>query len=459
MWKETLKSIGAVIGLLAAILAILDRLLSLRERWSRAKKATKDTVRQQHPSSPPRRGVVFPYLVQEVTTIVAAGLLLNYIGLAVVVRLKSVLYLDMAGTALAAFLLGPWWGAVTGLVSNSVINWLLYPEPNAELIVFPWSLVNMTGGIFWGVLARGAAFRNYLADERAPVSKHFRYLLIYGVLAAGVMAVVGTMVQAALPQQTVLALDTRVASAIDQLLTANQGSLGSILAPLFGHSVAGTLAWAIPHFLQNWIRYVPDKTLSAAFALATLRYGFPVFERELILYDDQQGDNDNWLSPLILALFYTPPFIVLLSQNIYRSATYWLVWCAPWLSILFGLGYQVLHGPTVALLAQQRERRLIVYRRFHRALSDTPTYAFFRRLNYATLGASAVFVLCLPLLEVQFYRIAFNFFCVVYGGLLAMHLVRVGVCQNISLTLDSGRVSPRGRTRRRVGKLKIPRRG
>jgi hypothetical protein len=49
-----------------------------------------------------------------------------------------------------------------------------------------------------------------------------------------------------------------------------------------------------------------------------------------------------------------------------------------------------------------------------------------------TLVASLMFSLCLPILLVDFYRVAFNFFCVVYGFLLVVHLLRVAIVQNLS---------------------------
>ena len=68
---------------------------------------------------------------------VAAGLLLNYVGLTLSRHLESILFLDMTGTALVSFLLGPWWGSIVALLSNSVVNWLLFPDPGADVAIFP----------------------------------------------------------------------------------------------------------------------------------------------------------------------------------------------------------------------------------------------------------------------------------------------------------------------------------
>ena len=62
-----------------------------------------------------------------------------------------------------------------------------------------------------------------------------------------------------------------------------------------------------------------------------------------------------------------------------------------------------------------------------------PSYEFCRRLTLVTLMASLIFALCLPILLVDFYRVAFNFFCVVYGFLLVVHLVHVAIVQNLSI--------------------------
>jgi len=48
-----------------------------------------------------------------------------------------------------------------------------------------------------------------------------------------------------------------------------------------------------------------------------------------------------------------------------------------------------------------------------------------------------LFTVFLPILLVDFSRAAFNFFCVVYGFLLAVHLVSVAISQNLSVARAS----------------------
>ncbi len=67
-----------------------------------------------------------------------------------------------------------------------------------------------------------------------------------------------------------------------------------------------------------------------------------------------------------------------------------------------------------------------------KTLEREPAHNFCRRLTFATLIASAAFVMYLPLVLRNFSDIALNFLSVVYGFLLAVHVVHVAIAQNIS---------------------------
>ena len=127
--KDMLMLGGTVIGFIATVLTLLEKLLEVKARFTSltSKKERKSPSPTGFFSSKPIRGVSY-LLLYETSVIVAAGLLLNYIGLTLSRHLESILFLDMTGTALVAFLLGPWWGAIVAFLSNSVVNWLLYPE-------------------------------------------------------------------------------------------------------------------------------------------------------------------------------------------------------------------------------------------------------------------------------------------------------------------------------------------
>ncbi len=224
MDKDTLLLAGTIAGFVAAVLSIMEKLLDLKQRFRPGEEMESASRRNEsivpRTVSPRRKqpawkliNVSSYLLLHELTVIVAAGVLLNYLGLMLSLRLQSILYLDMVGTALAALLLGPWWGALVALLSSSMVNWVLYPGP-ADVVIFPWVLVNMAGGFFWGFLARRAAFRKYIKSPRTSAASHAWYLVIFGVCGAGLMSVPGAFIQAALSEPAVFALNPEVAQTL-----------------------------------------------------------------------------------------------------------------------------------------------------------------------------------------------------------------------------------------------------
>jgi hypothetical protein len=282
---------GTVVGFIAALLSVLEKLLDFRNRLTSKKERKAPSVPERPVadsslsidffSSKPFRGISY-LLLYETSVIIAAGLILNYIGLTLSRHLQSILFLDMTGTALVAFLLGPWWGAIAALLSNSVVNWLLYPETGADVVIFPWSLVSMVGACYWGWMARQAGFQKYLRTGRSSALSHAWFLYIFGVGSALVMSLPGTFVQSALHEQTAFALNPDVAESMSQRVLQWEQAMRLYLESLFGITWGESLSWWIVNWFQNWIRYIPDKTMSAAIALVVLKYGYPLFERELI---------------------------------------------------------------------------------------------------------------------------------------------------------------------------------
>ncbi|HEX6825064.1 MAG TPA: hypothetical protein VF077_02015, partial [Nitrospiraceae bacterium] len=91
--KDMLMLGGTVIGFIAALLTLMEKLLDVKTRitslTSRKEKKSPSTTERQAPDPPPSidffskkpfRGVSY-LLLYETSVIVAAGLLLNYIGL------------------------------------------------------------------------------------------------------------------------------------------------------------------------------------------------------------------------------------------------------------------------------------------------------------------------------------------------------------------------------------------
>src|SRR5262245_45472974 len=290
-------------------------------------------------STKPFRGTSY-LLMYETGVIVAAGLLLNYVGLTLSRHLESILFLDMTGTALVAFLLGPWWGAITALLSSSLVNWLLYPETGADIVIFPWSLVSMIGAFYWGWMARQVGFQKYLKTGRSSVWSHAWFLYTFGVGGALVMSLPGTFVQAALHEGSTFALNPDVAETLSLRVLQWEQAIRGYSEAQFGLTHGESVSWWVVNWFQTWVRYIPDKTMSAAIALVVLKYGYPLFERELIHGGpDGQRPSDERILPLVLGLLYAPSFAALLSSETYGGAAYWPLWGLPWLLILWGYGY------------------------------------------------------------------------------------------------------------------------
>lgn len=113
------------------------------ERWRQRCLDARAPVRTTAPASGPE-----PSVVTLRTALIIAVLVgcvgLNLFGGSVVIRLHLPLFLDMIGTAAAAFALGPWYGALVGVATNSFGAVISTPET----IVF--ALVNVTGALLWG---------------------------------------------------------------------------------------------------------------------------------------------------------------------------------------------------------------------------------------------------------------------------------------------------------------------
>lgn len=385
--------------------------------------------------------IVSAYLFgQELIVICAIGLILNFVGLAVSIRVWSILYLDMTGTAVVAFLLGPWWGAVVGTLSNAVLNWLLFPQqPYAAFL--PWTLVNIAGGLVWGFLGRTERFRdNIEAHESYNVPSLFNYLLVFGVLPSIIMGFVGTCVQAVLGVNSQISFDPKLSNGVERLVSNLQGYLLPILQDTMGARYAQGLSWAIPTSLLNCIRFVPDKMISVAVALAVIRYGLPLFKRQLALGGSTgKLPSDNWTGPAALALAYSPCFVYFMLVY-YR---YWLFWMWPLVLAVLGIAYLLFRAPSNAELAEARNSRLEEYLRVYRASGRDGTVHFRDRygLWFGTTAASGFFLLSLPLLGVtvlDFYRITLNFLVVIFVFFLAVQLLLVVAAQTYSSSRDDG---------------------
>lgn len=81
---------------------------------------------------------------RQVLLLLLACVAVNLVGRELVVLLELPAHLDMVGTALAAFALGPWHGAAVGLTTN------VAGSMSSGAISLPFALVNMLGALLWG---------------------------------------------------------------------------------------------------------------------------------------------------------------------------------------------------------------------------------------------------------------------------------------------------------------------
>lgn len=79
-----------------------------------------------------------------VVALVPAAAALNIVGSTINNALKLPIFLDMIGTAVAAIVLGPWWGALVGVITN--VGGSLINGP----IGIPFALANVAGALVWG---------------------------------------------------------------------------------------------------------------------------------------------------------------------------------------------------------------------------------------------------------------------------------------------------------------------
>jgi hypothetical protein len=300
-------------------------------------------------------------------------------------------------------------------------------------VIFPWSLVSMTGACYGGWMARQPGFQKYLRTGRLRPVPCLVPLYLW-CRRRDRHEPAGTFVQAARHEQTTFALNPVVAESVSLRGLQWETTAHLYLESLFGLTWGESLSWWIVNWFQNWIRYIPDKTMSAAISLVVLKYGYPLFERELIQGGPEgQRPNDERILPLVLGLLYAPSFAALLSSETYGGATYWPLWALPWLLILAGYIYLRYWGTGEAALQAARLQRAERYARALKQIGREASHEFCKRLTFMTLIASLLFALCLPILLMDFYRVTFKFFCVVYGFLLVVHLVRIAIAQNISM--------------------------
>jgi energy-coupling factor transport system substrate-specific component len=79
-----------------------------------------------------------------VVAVIPVAAALNIVGGYINTVLNLPIFLDMIGTMVTAVILGPWWGALVGAVTNIVNSFISGP------ISLPFALCNVVGALVWG---------------------------------------------------------------------------------------------------------------------------------------------------------------------------------------------------------------------------------------------------------------------------------------------------------------------
>ena len=79
-----------------------------------------------------------------VYALIPAAVALNVVGSFINHTLKLPMFLDMIGTAVVAITIGPWWGVLAGIMTNTTLGFLTGP------ISLPFAACNAVGALVWG---------------------------------------------------------------------------------------------------------------------------------------------------------------------------------------------------------------------------------------------------------------------------------------------------------------------
>lgn len=94
-----------------------------------------------------------------VVALVPVAIALNIVGGLINTALHLPIFLDMIGTAVVAIVLGPWWGALVGALTNVIASFISGP------IGLPFAACNVIGALVWGYTVRwgwGKKFWSFL---------------------------------------------------------------------------------------------------------------------------------------------------------------------------------------------------------------------------------------------------------------------------------------------------------
>jgi energy-coupling factor transport system substrate-specific component len=165
-----------------------------------------------------------------VVTLVHVAAALNIVGGSINNALKLPTFLDMIGTAVAAMVLGPWWGALVGVLTNVGGSFINGP------IGIPFALANVAGALVWGY-----GIRSWRMGSN-PI-KFFGLNVIVAIVVSAVAAPIVIFVFGGATGHSSDAITAAFAQAGQDLITAVFAS--NIIVSLADKIIAGYVALAI----------------------------------------------------------------------------------------------------------------------------------------------------------------------------------------------------------------------
>jgi hypothetical protein len=171
-----------------------------------------------------------------VVTLIPAAAALDIVGSILNGLLNLPTYLDTIGTCVVAIALGPWWGALAGVLAN--IGGAVYYGPTN----IPFGLANALAGLLWGYGVRS------LLLGRNPYT-YFGLNAVVGVAVGAVGALIALVVFGGTTGHASDAITAALVQAGETLRDAVLGS--SVLTSLGDKIIAGFVGLAI-------LRALPD---------------------------------------------------------------------------------------------------------------------------------------------------------------------------------------------------------
>jgi uncharacterized membrane protein len=434
-FKSAVALAQSAIGLATAIYTAFLFFNRVKKKLVKQDKSRAGAPRIQHSFKyPPWPRTAFLFF-EEAVIIVSCGVFLNVVCVTFCSQFPSILFLDMLGTAVVSFLLGPWYGAATGLISN-MINSLLNIVPD----YIPWAVVNMVGGLVWGYFARTNMFRRFITVKNPEMRDWASFLGLFGILSAMVMAIPAPLISEAIIQKSEIVAPTypvALSLAVHGYFPDLRGALSLFLS--------GTSADVTAQMFLDWVTqsllFIPDKIFCIVGAIIVVRAAFPLYSKFLIeLGANKAQSQHDYLDPIVLLITMVPYYVtviaVITGSGIIKPEYRWVILVLPAAAWAVGVAIASIPDNDAIIERMTKIKRKLCYDLAVKCLPEDsatrPGPSFL--LGYLVLSLALITIIP-ALVDIRDYHdymgIVFNLLCVTFGFPAAIYFYGVSVCQNI----------------------------